>query len=448
MMDIIELIVILILLSIILYLSSIIKKNDKKSKIINYDNLTGLNNMYYLKNNFKYYLSQNSEVLLLLIDFKQLKFINDNHGHEIGDKCIIIFSDAIKKHFDSSLLIRRGGDEFVIVANDNMTHVKKMLYQVQEEINTYYNNNLIPISFGFNVGITKCKDESLLDKYLEEADVAMYEAKSNGQLLRIYDQKLHQKIKEEEALIKAIEDSLYNKEIYYEFQPSYKKDKKEILSVECLLRFKKGNKVYDEDTLSILKRSYLLEEIDLYTIEYIFNLISENNMLKKIFFTINLSPQTLLDINNNFIDNIKEKIKKYNIDIKKIGFELSENMAIENIEVVKAKLGILKELGFSIILDNFGSKYSSLIHLSEFPIDIIKVDKNLFRKSISNSKDKILLDSLLALAKKLNITIILSGIEDKKEVEYIDNLKDDIGISGYYYSKPLSLEELRKITFK
>jgi EAL domain-containing protein (putative c-di-GMP-specific phosphodiesterase class I) len=78
---------------------------------------------------------------------------------------------------------------------------------------------------------------------------------------------------------------------------------------------------------------------------------------------------------------------------------------------------------------------------------MIKVDKNFFKKAMSDKKDRVLLECLLSLTQKLNIMVIFSEIEEEKELEYIDMLKDNIGVSGYYYTKPLSLEELNKITF-
>ncbi|MFA7688776.1 MAG: bifunctional diguanylate cyclase/phosphodiesterase, partial [Bacilli bacterium] len=436
--------IIIILLFTVMSLYSIIIKAKHKTKIINRDILTGLNNMYYLKNNFKDYILKNKDVLLLLIDFRQLKYINDNHGHESGDKCLILFSNYIKKYFANSLLIRRSGDEFIIVTSNNISNLKKLLYKVENEISLSYQKNNIPVLFKFNIGITKVSDSNLLNKYLEEADIAMYEAKSKEQLFRVYDRNLHQQIKEEEELIINIEKALNNKEIYYEFEPTYK-DNKNILNIECLLRFKNKRKIYEESILKVLKKSYLLEKIDLYTIEYIFNLLSDNNdIIKDSSFSINISPQTLLSKTVDLINEIKELLIKYDISTKNIYFELSENIVIEDIDIIKHKLELLKDMGFNITLDNFGDKYTSLIHLSLFPVNQIKISKSLLIKAMNNEKNEKILQAITKLAKDLKIMIIFSQIESKEEVSYIKKLDKNIGISGFYYNKPMSFVQLTK----
>jgi diguanylate cyclase (GGDEF)-like protein len=437
--------IIIMLLLIVVYLYSVIERMKHKTKIINHDNLTGLNNMYYLKNNFKDYVLKNKNVLLLLIDFRQLKYINDNHGHEMGDRCLILFSNSIKKYFTDSLLIRRSGDEFIIVTNNNINDLKKLLNKVQNEISLNYQNNNIPILFRFNVGITKATDSNLLNQYLEEADIAMYEAKSNEQLLRVYDRNLHQQIKEEEELIVNIQKALNNKEIYYEFQPIYK-DKNKILNIECLLRFKNKRKIYEESVLKVLKKSYLLEQIDLYTVEYIFKLLSENkNTIENVCFSINISPQTLLSKNIDLVKEVKKLLQEYNLSTENICFELSENIVIEDIEIIKQKLNLLKDMGFDIILDNFGDKYTSLIHLSLFPVDQIKIAKSLLIKAMNNERNEKILQAVVKLANDLKIVIIFSQIETQEEISYLKKTDKNIAISGFYYNKPLAFEELKKI---
>ena len=109
--------VILLLIAIILILFSEVKKQAILYKVANLDNLTNLNNMYYLKENFKDYVKNKKNVRISMIDFRKLKYINDTYGHKEGDKCLVAFSDSLKEVFTNSILVRISGDEFLVVSN-------------------------------------------------------------------------------------------------------------------------------------------------------------------------------------------------------------------------------------------------------------------------------------------------------------------------------------------
>ena len=158
------------------------------------------------------------------------------------------------------------------------------------------------------------------------------------------------------------------------------------------------------------------------------------SIIPDIIISINLSPRQMLD--DNFKDNIKQFLEKYDVNSRNIAFEITETAYIENIDKVRDLLKQLNDMGFVIYLDDFGTGYSSLSYLHQLPIQTLKIDK-LFIDSLSNyDQSKGLISSLIALAKVLNIKTVAEGVETKAQFQILSELGCD-AIQGYYFDRPM-----------
>lgn len=178
--------------------------------------------------------------------------------------------------------------------------------------------------------------------------------------------------------------------------------------------------------------------------EYIFEKVCKDikklkNQINKIpTISVNISKETLTE--NNFLDNYLKILSKYKVNANEIELEITEGVAVNNELDIKEILTKIKNKGFKISIDDFGTGYSSLNMLQIMPIDIIKIDKSFIDKINKFNNNQNLIEVIMMIAKKMNLKTVAEGVELKEQVEYLKSVKCDL-IQGYYYSKPIKLEE-------
>ena len=178
--------------------------------------------------------------------------------------------------------------------------------------------------------------------------------------------------------------------------------------------------------------------------EYVFEKVCKDikvlkNKIKNMpIISVNISKETLKE--NNFLEKYLRILSKYKINASEIELEITEGIAINNELDIKEILTNIKNKGFKISIDDFGTGYSSLNMLQIMPIDIIKIDKSFIDKIDKFNNNENLIEVIMMIAKKMNLKTVAEGVEDIKQVEYLKKVKCDL-IQGYYYSKPIKLDE-------
>lgn len=178
--------------------------------------------------------------------------------------------------------------------------------------------------------------------------------------------------------------------------------------------------------------------------EYVFEKVCKDikvlkNKIKNMpIISVNISKETLTE--NNFLEKYLRILSKYKINASEIELEITEGIAINNELDIKEILTKIKNKGFKISIDDFGTGYSSLNMLQVMPIDIIKIDKSFIDKIDKFNNNENLIEVIMMIAKKMNLKTVAEGVEDKEQVDYLKKVKCDI-IQGYYYSKPIKLDE-------
>lgn len=178
--------------------------------------------------------------------------------------------------------------------------------------------------------------------------------------------------------------------------------------------------------------------------EFIFEKVCKDikklkNKIKKMpMISVNISKETLTE--KDFLEKYSKILNKYKINANEIELEITEGVAINKELDIKEILTNIKSKGFKISIDDFGTGYSSLNMLQIMPIDIIKIDKSFIDKINKFNNNQNLIEAIMMIAKKMNLKTVAEGVEFKEQVEYLKSVKCDL-IQGYYYSKPIKLEE-------
>ena len=235
---------------------------------------------------------------------------------------------------------------------------------------------------------------------------------------------------------------LSHNELQVYYQPQYHLPSKKFTGIEALLRWHhKGEVIAPNDFLPAFAANGLMKPLNFTLIKQVLSdikheLISVSEVAKV---CINLSYQELA--NSNFIADICHLTRQFNVSPNILEIELTESHEVKDIECLKQSIFILKSSGFSIALDDFCTGCSCLNHLRQLDINTVKVDKSFVQQVHKNSRDFILVESLISLAKQLEISCVVEGIENIEQLQAIESMQPDY-IQGYYYAKPMRLDQL------
>ncbi len=445
-----------ILLGVLLYSS------DNSYKLIqtNYyqaqhDSLTGLYNRRYILSYLDQFIKRlkigNRFAYLLLIDLDHFKTINDTLGHDIGDMVLKEVADRITNYCPEEYVISRlGGDEFTIVSSEHIADEscqelayafsEKLLKILKEPYHIDKHKLYISASIGIN-GIGNVSVNS--EHYIKEADIAMYEAKEQGRDgIILFNTELAERVKYHLEIERRLYFALDHDEIKLCFQPQFNENK-QLIGCEVLTRWDSRDfgLVQPMEFISIAEKTGLIIELGNYIIEEAFKTLQtwDEQGLKMEQLAINISVRQFF--HSNFPKEVEHLANKYlNMETrKKIIFEVTETILIEDMHKIRTAMQALKDLGIAFSMDDFGTGYSSLSSLREMPIDELKIDRSFVSHLGEEESDEVMIKTILSLAKIFNLKTVAEGVETKEQFDFL--LKNGCDIfQGYYFSKPLKKE--------
>lgn len=419
-----------------------------------HDYLTKIGNRRYfveiLEESIKSQKRENDFKYLLLIDLDHFKNINDSLGHDIGDRLLFEVSSRMSRlsmQYDN-VIARLGGDEFCILGNsfkskeDALRSAEAFSKELLQEIKRHYIIDEHHLYISASIGVSVMNNPKLeANTFLKEADIAMYEAKSQGRDgVIIFNDELSKRVELNLEIERLLHFALQKNEIYLMYQPQLNANK-EIAGCEVLVRWeneKLGN-IPPDLFIPISEQTGFIIELGKYILEESFKTLRDWNDrgidIKQ--FSINISMRQLF--HSSFIHDVEKLCSKYlNSEIaSKVMFEMTETSVAEDINTLISNMNILKGLGIRFSMDDFGTGYSSLSYLRQLPIDELKIDKS-FIMGLDDAKDgRDMVKTILNIAKNLNLTIVAEGIEEVSQQEFLIEEKCDI-LQGYYFSKPIN----------
>ncbi|MGV2870816.1 two-component system response regulator [Colwellia sp. E150_009] len=428
-------------------------KNAKK--VAEHDALTGLANRYAFEETLKLNVNKSSRsedgISLMLFDLDHFKYVNDTHGHDIGDLLLKEFSVKVGHCLrESELFARIGGDEFaVILRNKNNNYLAtKVSERILKSLSVPFHISGIEIQMSVSIGISIYPDNTInADELFKFSDIAMYRAKKLGRNQVCYFEDEMQKqfllrYKKEQDLTNAIT----NNQLHLHYQPILCTKKQTLTGFEALLRWSVDDILHmPDDFISIAEESGIILDIGRWVINKAINQLSIwQNYNPSLHMSINLSAIQLAD--NQLIDCLKNALTKYGVTPKCIEFELTETALLENNDTSTNMMKELNQLGCRIALDDFGTGFSSVSHLQNFPIDTVKIDKSLMLVS-SKIKTLSLIKGLSLMLHSLNLEIVAEGIETE-EALYLCQHLDIHRVQGYFISKPINVKTIEERYFK
>lgn len=415
------------------------------------DQLTSLANRYLFEESLKVALANKNrasgELVLVLFDLDNFKFVNDSYGHSVGDKLLVGLANRIRNCLrGNELFARLGGDEFVIVFTklERVEHVVNIINRIHKSLEEPFEieNRNIRTSMSVGVSVYSADENLSSDDLLKRADIAMYRAKQEGKGRTCFFEASLQGLIEKRFEIESnLSAAVENDELFLEFQPIFNTSDMSLYGCEVLVRWNKNDKVLmPHEFIPISEESNQIHEIGFWVIANTLKQIAE--WQQKVNFdkvvSINLSAIQLYD--SELTSKIITLCKNYGVSYDLLEFELTETALIEKIHERADFFTGLHKLGVSIALDDFGTGFSSISHLLNFPIKTVKIDKTVVHGLFLKGKEKRLLSGLSKMIQTIGLESVAEGIENQ-EAEEKCKLLGVNRLQGNLFSHPLSAEE-------
>ncbi|WP_313615977.1 EAL domain-containing protein [Agrobacterium sp.] len=422
------------------------------------DNLTGLPNRQVFLDRLQSILNltadgDNVRPTVLAIDIDRYKLVNDTLGIAAGDNILIALTRRLRRLLKpQDTLARLGGDEFglILVSERDPARIADFADAVNKAI-------MVPINFAgreiiltASVGLVSWIDQQdSAAGLLSDAELAMYRAKrSGGNRVEPFRPAFRSSGTDRLQMESDLRRALERKELYLAYQPIIRLDNGDIAGFEALMRWehpKRGN-IPPSEFIPIAEASGLIEQLGMFALERAAtNLVEWQQAIDKlpIFVSVNISSAQLL--NNELYNDVRSMLARTHCNPAQLKLELTESIVMENPEQARLVLAKLKETGLSLALDDFGTGYSSLAYLTRFPFDTIKLDKAL----VANSTEKrnILLMSVIAMARALEMHVVAEGIETPEDAAELARMNCHYGqsfIFGTPENADASLKLLRE----
>ena len=390
---------------------------------------------------------------VFFIDIDHFKNVNDSMGHSIGDQLLVHFADRIQKCLrKSDTLARLGGDEFIILLENNSEVVgsRTIAERIQEVLRPPYRLAGKDFYVSASIGIVEDTDDYKdSDSILQDADIAMYRAKTLGKArYEIFTASLRTEALSRLELESQFQNAVEKNEFFLNYQPIYSLVTNSLVGFEALLRWNhpQRGELLPADFLSIAENSGLIIRIGEWVISEACRQMKEWQKkypnMADLAININISGRHF--IHPNFIAYLESVVKSTGLRPQNICLEITETVLIENQEQSRLVFNSLHEKGFEIQIDDFGTGYSSLGYLLNYHVDTIKIDKS-FIQSIGKGKNGLhLVKTIVTMAQDLGIEIIAEGIETDKQLQGLKSIACKYG-QGFLLSHPLAAKDIEKL---
>jgi diguanylate cyclase (GGDEF)-like protein len=432
-----------------------------------YDEVTQLpNRIFFLK-----FLAKTLELAqrnkrnfaILFLDLDGFKGINDTYGHQAGDELLLEISRRLTEglrcsdlasryydHFEHEVDVARlGGDEFIILLNelarpeDAAIVAERIQGWITEPIALGSRLAHIGVSMGIAVYPHDGEDSEAL---LKNADIAMYHAKKMGKgNYQFFHEGMATKALKRLEMETYMHYAVAKNELRLHYQPVMDAATGHPIGAEALLRWESPQLGFlpPNDFISLAEENGMINQFGEWAIREACrqHQVWLQQGLGDLSIAVNLSS---LQFNQtSFVPMVAGIIKEYAVNPAFLTFELTESMIMADTEKMLKKLNELKSLGVRLALDDFGTGYSSLRYLNRFPLDILKIDRSFIEKLPESSDASAIVNTILALAKALNLKAVAEGVETLEQQTFLQNTTCD-AVQGYYFSKPMPAIEFRK----
>ena len=416
------------------------KQYENELRISAYqDPLTGMNNRNAFYANSAKQLEDDSstEYSLVRLNVGGLKLINDIMGRDIGDKLLLTIAGTLRRIAPKrAIYARYHADNYVMMTPSCDLDVETFHSEVVEDIRKA---DIIKHDVQIYVGVYKAVDRDVpISVLCDRAGMACQSINgSYNTHIAYYDERMRQAMVEEQEIRDETRRAIDNGEFVVFYQPVYGIKAKRFVSAEALVRWNHPTKgmISPGKFIPVFERNGFIAELDVYVLEQVckYHKKRRDNGLEAFPISVNISRMSLYD--PRIFDIILELTQRYGIEPKFFRIEITETAYNDNPAQLLETVNKLRDKGFPVLMDDFGSGYSSLNTLKDIPIDLLKLDMKFMQGFESSERVKTIVTSIARMSRWLNVPMLAEGVETKEQYLFLKSIGCSY-IQGYYFSRP------------
>ena len=393
----------------------------------------------------------NGKMVLMLIDIDNLSVLRSILGFEQTNMILKKFALYLKtlskeKNFSTYHTFY---NNFLLVMTDvaDLKEVQALAEKIQKELSTFYKIGESRLYLSASMGISVYPDSGPVIKLFDNAYKALAKAEKGGYgRIEFYVPEIQKHGYDELILYNDMHEALEREQFEVYYQPIVDSRTKEVVSAEALIRWhhSKFGMIPPDLFISVMEKTGFIVELGRFVLNEVLKQQKRWELFKfkQIPVSINLS---LVELETGtFVEYVKERISYHKVNPDLLRFEITEGLAMQDKTHFSIQFSALKKLGVDIVLDDFGSGYTSYAYLKRFPAALLKIDKILVEHILENKDDQHIVRSIIDLGHSLGMKVVIEGIENKNMADLLESYNCDY-FQGFYFSRPLPVFEFQKM---
>lgn len=393
---------------------------------------------HFRRNVYNLIFSSSKNIAFVQFDIRKFKLINDLYGEKFGDEILNFIIKRLGEYcHEEQFFVNLRSDVFMIVTEyGNEEELTELVKHLDERI-----TNFKDVKLQLSYGIYTVEDKTMELRQMEDRSAMARKAAKNNILTNVvfYKEQFKVSLYNRKFIEENMQSAITERQFMMYLQPKYSIAKNEIIGAEALVRWRHPERgmIYPNQFIPIIEENGFIKEVDYYIWAEACRFIKrcEDVGITTCPVSVNVSRVHLQD--NECIRMLSEMIDDNHISKELLELEITESADDQQISM---KALLLKEAGFTLLMDDFGSGYSSLNILLETPFDVIKLDKKFMENMMVSNKGKLILEQVVLMADKLELGLLAEGVETKEQIDLLENIGCD-QVQGYYYAKPMPEEE-------
>ncbi|WDG09712.1 EAL domain-containing protein [Vibrio campbellii] len=418
-----------------------------------HDNASGMANRAHLLLNINELIeSQSTHASIFYIQIEEIKSYLNQYGSELVDGLVEKLLQTLS-HLPSPncTVYRVHDDDFAILVLDEVPLEDLQVYA--KTIKRNYHDAVVEkgqyLGSNISIGLYPCIDpeHSAEEIVRKAARTCQYANEKNKDRIAVYSQKTQYAVDRYFFIEQGLKNALEERTLSVKFQPIVSASDLQVVSFESLVRWrsKEFGEIYPDEFIPVAENKGLIVELGYQVFEKACQFIKSYRERYQNQVRVNVNVSVLQLLNSEFPSKIKAMADQVGIEPQAIVLELTETFILDNNQAAIAPLNTLRELGFSLSMDDFGAGYSSLNCFFDLPMTQIKIDKSMAWKTLTNRSSREYLKFLITMCREQNIEVVIEGIEDAKMCDFFAEMGVDY-LQGYWFSKPLSVASASRYT--
>ncbi len=430
----------------------VLQRTRELQYLAQHDGLTDLLNRDQFLENLEEELGKpESQFALLFVDLDRFKTINDSLGHGAGDQLLVQVSQILRDSVRPNDIVGRfGGDEFTLLLRDvrNLHEVIAVSDRIQSTLrqSILIDGCTLVVTASIGIVVDEASNYDSAGHVLRDADIAMYEAKGNGKARHsVFNDAMYQRAKARLSLENEMRAGLQNEEFFLQYQPVRDLRNDTLTGFEALVRWQHPTRglVTPNEFIDIAEETGLIKELGESVLRIACRQLAKwredmPQAAQDLAINVNLSAAQL-DC-TSFLMTLDDIVTEYGIQPRDIKIEITENLLLKDDDQLLALFQDLKDRGYRLLLDDFGTGFCSLSYLHRFPIDTLKIDRSFILSMEDDPQSKAIVKTILALARILDLMVVAEGVETQWQETTLRKMGCDL-VQGFYYSQPMSPDD-------